>query len=158
VKVRRLGAARRNRVHVDVKYGATAESERLKRRFLARLAQRNANDVGVSIGVSAGLQPTPELSVVQQHHGGAVAADDPRRSGHVTFDQRALEAVTMCADEVHGRAKGIVLASVDGTVRIEKIEQRAAVHSAWVRAKSWRRNAATHAHDTIDDAASAPHA
>ena len=90
-------------------------------------------------------------------HGGAVAADDPRRAGHVAFDQRALEAVTMCADEARGRAKGLILASVDRGVRIEKIEQRAAVHSAWVRAKPWRRNAATHAHSTIDDAASAPH-
>jgi hypothetical protein len=62
----------------------------------------------------------------------------------------------MCADEAHGRAKGLILASVDRGVRIEKIEQRAAVHSAWVRAKLWRRNAATHAHGTIDDAASAP--
>jgi hypothetical protein len=75
----------------------------------------------------------------------------------VTFDPGALEAIAMCADEIHGRAQSLLLASIEGPVRIEKTEQSDTVHSAWVRAKPWRRNAATHANGAINDAASAPH-
>lgn len=65
VQVGRLAPAGRNPVHVDVEDGLV-ERPHIESGFLARFAQCNREGIGVSVAVTTGLRPAPELAMVRK--------------------------------------------------------------------------------------------
>ena len=62
VQVRWLAATGRNPVQVDVEDGVV-ERPHVEPGFFARFAQCDRKGIGVSVAVTTGLQPAPELGV-----------------------------------------------------------------------------------------------
>ena len=77
VEVGRLAAVGRDIVHVDVEDGVV-ERAHVESGFLARFPQRDCKGVGVSVAVTAGLQPAPELAMVREQYALARHVHDPR--------------------------------------------------------------------------------
>ncbi len=94
-----LCAARRYRVNVDVVDGFLGEDDARKAGLFGRLAQRNAANVGIAVGVAAQLDPNPELAVVRQQRVAQRAIDDPGRTGHVAARETPFEAARLGAHE-----------------------------------------------------------
>ena len=76
VQVGRLAVTGRNPVHVDVEDGVV-ERPHVESGFFARLAQRDRKGIGVSVAVTPGLQPAPELGVVRKEHAVALHVHEP---------------------------------------------------------------------------------
>lgn len=100
VFVRGFVAAVRDRVDVDIEDLAVDRHERRQPGFLDRFAQRHAQRIAVAVGMSARLQPAIEFAVMQQQHERPVARHDPRRSRHVTDEERSLERVVVRREKI----------------------------------------------------------
>ena len=92
VQVRRFAATGRNPVHVDVEDGVV-ERPHVESGFLARFAQRDREGIGISVAVTTGLQPAPELGVVREQHALARGVHAPRRARDVADAAGTVEAV-----------------------------------------------------------------
>ena len=98
VQVVRLAATGRNPVHVDVEDGVV-ERPHVESGFLARFPQRDRKGIGVSVAVTTGLQPAPELAMVRKQY--AVARDfhEPRRARDVPDPAGTVETVGVRINE-----------------------------------------------------------
>ena len=93
---------------VDVEHGGRHGAQARKPGLFARLAQRHRQQVGIAVGVAAGLQPLVELAVVREQHAAPWGVHDPRRSREVARRTGAQQAVGMGLHEAddfggHGR-------------------------------------------------------
>ena len=98
VQVGSLAATGRNPVHVDVEDGVV-ERPHVESAFFARLAQRDRKGIGVSVAVTTGLQPAPELGVVRKEHAVARGVYEPCRAGDVADPAGTVETVGVRVDE-----------------------------------------------------------
>ena len=98
VEVGRLAATGRNPVHVDVEDGVV-ERPQVESGLLARFAQRDCEGIGVSVAVTTGLQPAPELAMVRKEHAIARHVHEPRRARDVADPAGTVETVGVRVDE-----------------------------------------------------------
>ena len=80
-------------VPVQIEYPAILQPQGRQAGFLLRLLQRHRRQVGVAIGVAAGLEPAPELAVVHQQGALAVSRDQPGAAGEMPGQALAQERV-----------------------------------------------------------------
>ena len=80
------------------------DPQALDARLLGRLAQRDRGQVGVTVAVSARLQPALQLGVEQQEDVLGRGIDDQRGAGQMALEAAAVEGVVMGTDEVEDRA------------------------------------------------------
>ena len=127
VQVGRLTATGRNPVHVDVEDGVV-ERPHVEPGFFARLAQRDRKGIGVSVAVTPGLEPAPELAMVRKEHAVARHVQDPRRARDVADMAGTVETVGVRVDEVIEARDGRRLLRPSPAVCGEECLQSAAVH------------------------------
>jgi hypothetical protein len=99
VNMGRLGAACRDFMRIHIEDLFTHRAKGLKSGFLVRLAESDAQDVGVAIGMTSRLQPFVELGVMGKQDTRTALIDDPRRPGNVADGQRSLKAVLLRFDK-----------------------------------------------------------
>jgi hypothetical protein len=100
--VRRLVAAGRDRVHVDVERPRRIRVQRqpLDACLLSGLPQGNRLAVPlIHLRMTARLEPPAELPVVEQEHPVARRRDDDRAAREMPLDDPAVERVSMTVDE-----------------------------------------------------------
>ena len=127
VEVGRLAATRRNPVHVDVEDGVVERSH-VEPGFFARLAQCDRNGIGVSVAVTTGVQPAPELAMVRKEHAVARHVHEPRRARDVAGPAGTLETVGVGVDEGIEACDGRRLLRPSPAICGEECFQSAAVH------------------------------
>lgn len=88
----RLVRARRNHVPVEIE-DVALDDQIVQARLLPRLAQRDAREVGVAIGVTAELQPAIELAMMREQHAPTGSIDEPGRTGEVSRHAAAFETI-----------------------------------------------------------------
>ena len=96
------------------------DPQALDARLLGRLAQRDRGQVGVTVAVSARLQPALQLGVEQQEDVLGRGIDDQRGAGQMALEAAAVEGVVVGTDEVEDRATmalgiGVDLGRDDGS-------------------------------------------
>src|SRR5262249_21710590 len=75
-----LGAASGDDMDVDIKDVLRNRADRVQIRFLARLAQGDAKDIGIAIGMAAELEPLVQFAMMRQQGVCPVAIDNPGRA------------------------------------------------------------------------------
>ena len=84
---------------------ASSSAPHVESGFLARFPQRDGEGIGVSVAVTAGLQPAPELAVVRKEHPVARHVHDPRRARDVAHPAGTVEAVGGARRRTHRSAR-----------------------------------------------------
>ena len=95
----RLGSAQWNAMAVDIE-DVAFDAQTRHAGFLLRLAQGHACQVGIAIGMAAGLQPAIEFAVMHQQYPFAVAADQPCRAGEVRHGVAPIEDIGVALQEI----------------------------------------------------------
>jgi len=123
-----LGAAGGNYVDVDIKDCLGNRTDALQTRLLPRFPQRDAQDVGIAIGVPAGLQPLVQLPVMGQEGMAPTCIHDPGGTGDMAHAERSFEAIGMLRDEAEHALQHRRFAIVDWAISPQLLEQRLAMH------------------------------
>src|SRR5581483_2707777 len=112
VEVLRLGAARGNRVTIEIE-NFRIDDEIRQSRFLLSFAQGDAGEIGIAVGVAAELEPEPELAMVREQYAPAVCAHEPSRTGQMSDREFAMRGIGVPAhelDEAIGRRRTLRMA------------------------------------------------
>ena len=119
--MRALGG-RGDLVHVEV-HGDGIDHEALDAGLLGRFSQCNGSQVGVTVAVSARLQPALQLGVEQQQDMVPRSVHHQRGSRQVTLEAGAAEHVVVRRDEVEDRAPMSLRIGIDrgGAQRLDRI-------------------------------------
>lgn len=119
------------RVHlVDVEIdGDGVDAQAGDARLLGRLTQGDRSQVGVTVAVPSGLQPSLQLRVEEQEHVLGLGVDHDRRAGEVATPTGSMEGVVMGGDEVedgHTVAFGVPVdvGGLDGRDRVGQRRRR----------------------------------
>ena len=115
-------------MHVDVEDGVV-ERPHFQSGFFARFAKCDRKGIGVSVAVTTGLQPAPELAMVCQEHAVARHVHDPRRARDVADPAGTVETVGVGGDEGIEACDGRRLYRPSPAVCGEESLQSAAVHA-----------------------------
>ena len=84
VLVRTLTPVRRDRVDIDVDDPVVRRGDLLDPRLFNGLAPRRGRQIGLTVGVSAELNPDIELAVMSQDESGEIATEHQRGGGEVS--------------------------------------------------------------------------
>ena len=98
--------------------------------FLFRFPNRHSERIRISIAVTAELKPAPQLAVMRQKHVGPGGIDQPRRAGHVTDPEVALEAAFVPLHELEESIYRLTLVRVTAAVIVQKVDKLIPVHAA----------------------------
>ena len=124
-------------MYVDVEDGVV-ERPHIESGFLARFAQGDRKGIGVSVAVTPGLQPAPELGVVRKEHAVACHVHDPRRARDVADTAGTVETVGVRVDEGIEACDGRRLLRPSLAVCGEECFQSVAVHLDQAQARGDR--------------------
>lgn len=111
-----------NPVHVDVKDALAEGFDALDTGFFAGFADGGREYVGLTINMSAELQPFVELAVVSEQRSTEIATDDPRRTGDVARFVGSLEARGGGSNEVDDSISRLVLVRVEGSMLFQQLQ------------------------------------
>jgi hypothetical protein len=103
--------------------------------FFEAFLEGDGEDVAITVGMTAGLEPEVEFAVVGEEGFGAGGVEDPGGGGDMPLGKAALEAVGVALDEVAVAEGGVALGRVAGEVLVEEIEEGLAGHEGVSRGK-----------------------
>jgi hypothetical protein len=86
----RFISARRNAMPIDIE-DAAFDAQIDSRRFPPAPRASHPRQIGVAVGMAAGLQPAVQLAVMHQQHPHTIRTDQPRRASEVALHMAALE-------------------------------------------------------------------
>jgi hypothetical protein len=119
-----FGAASGDGVGIDVENAAIKQGfESGEARFLADLAERVGQDIGVTVAMAAGLEPEAEFGVVGEEGACPGGVHDPGGGGDVTGLERAGEAVAVGADEGEKAVEHVCFVPVPGHVGLQSVDK-----------------------------------
>src|SRR5690606_24926834 len=91
--------------------------------FLGGLSPGDAHDVDIAIGVPSRLEPTLELTMVNEGHALPVGRNDPRRTGQVPWPTGAMGTVGMGLDQLANSSDRLPFVRVTLNVAVEEQEK-----------------------------------
>ena len=112
----------RDPVYVDVEDFFANGFDALDAGFLAGFAQGGCEHVGLTINVSAQLQPLVELAVVGEQSSKVIGTDDPSGTGDVARFVGSLEARGRGPNEIDDPIPRHVLMRVKGLMLFQQLQ------------------------------------
>ena len=112
-----------NEMDIEIEGNRTDRCQLDQAGFLLNLPPGDGLDGGTSVGVSAGLKPAVEFSVMNQDHLRAGRIDHPGGGRDMADGERAFEAVRMAGYEFNEPRPGLFIIDVDGSVGADEIEK-----------------------------------
>jgi len=129
-----LVSPRRNIMHIHIENLAEIRSgirhEIVETRFLLRLANRSGEHIRFPVRMTAKLQPAPELSMIRQECGAALARNDPGRRRDMPGKTVSMKTALVLGEEFSNPIDCHEFVGMTIAVAIQESKQVSAIHIA----------------------------